>query len=141
MGPAEKNDMGRRVASIVSGIIVALMTGTVAWSFLIAATWSSIHGGMSGMMLAILSPVAMAVPPGCGFFVGRAVYRARWPRRGTSRTTEPIPLKCPRCGCSMKRSAAYEASALTVVECPICGPFHFGPNADLTLGPPPSSTR
>jgi hypothetical protein len=87
--------MGRRVASIVSGIIVALLTGTVAWSFLIAATWSRIHGGMSGMMLAVLSPVCIAVPLGCGFLVARAVDRARWPRRGTSHTTEPILLKCP----------------------------------------------
>ena len=140
-GRADKNDMGRRVASIVSGIIVALLTGTVAWSFLMAATWSGIHGGMSGMMLAVLSLVAMAVPPGCGFLVGHAVYRARWPRRGTRQRTEPIRLNCPRCGCSMKRSAAHQAASLTVAECPICGPFHFGTNADLTVGPPPSSTR
>ena len=71
--PAENNEMGGRIASILSGIVVGLLTGILASSFLMAATWSSIHGGMSGMMLAVLSLVAMAVPPGCGFLTGYAI--------------------------------------------------------------------
>ena len=38
----------------------------------------------------------------------------------------------------MKPSAEFSATpSYTVVECPIHGPFHFGPNSDLTLGRPP----
>jgi hypothetical protein len=128
--------MGRAIASIVSGIAVGVLTGIVAYFFLLGATWSSIHGGMSGMTLAVLSLVAMAVPPGCGFLVGRAIYRWQ-PRRRASQMTDAIRLNCPECGCSMKPSAEYSATPLyTVVECPIHGPFHFGPNTDLTLGRP-----
>jgi nitrite reductase/ring-hydroxylating ferredoxin subunit len=52
--------------------------------------------------------------------------------------TDSIRLNCPHCGCSMKPSAKYsDTPPYTVVECPIHGPFHFGPNTDLTLGRPP----
>jgi hypothetical protein len=79
-GSADNNDMGRAIASIVSGIVVGVLTGVAAWSFLMAATWSSIHGGMSQVALAVLSMVAMVAPLGCGFLAGWAVYRW-WPRR------------------------------------------------------------
>ena len=134
--------MGRTTAAIVSGAIVALLTGAVANSFLMAASWSSIHGGMSGWTLAVLSLIALAVPPGSAFLAGRAIYRSwgQWslvPRRRTTRIADSIRMTCPHCGCAMKRSAEYAAtSAFTVVQCPIHGPFHFGPNTPLTLGVP-----
>jgi hypothetical protein len=130
--------MGRTVASTLLGIVVGILTGVVAWFFLMAATWSSIHGGMSGMTLAVLSLVALAVPPGCGFLAGRAMYRWQPRRNGQSTMTDAIHLNCPHCGCSLKPSAEYSATpAYSVVECSIHGPFHFGPNTDLTLGRPP----
>lgn len=133
----DNNDMGRAIASIVSGIVVGVLTGVAAWSFLLAATWSSIHGGMSGIILAVLSLVAMVVPPGCGFLAGWTIYRWR-PRCRATQMTDSIRLSCPDCGCSMKPSARYSATLpYTVVECPIHGPFHFGPNTLLTLGRPP----
>ena len=57
---------------------MGLLTGTFAYSFVMAATWSSIHGGMSGWTLAMVSVVALVVPPGSAFLVGRAIYRW-WP--------------------------------------------------------------
>lgn len=148
--PADNNGMDRSTASIVSGTVVGVLTGVAAWSFLMAATWSSIHGGMSGMTLAVLSLVAMAVPPGCGFLLGRAVYH-RWPRRGQTQMTDTIRLprgtaiqtidatglNCPECGCSVKPAQYPATPRYTVVECPIHGPLHFGPDTDLTLGRPP----
>ena len=131
------NHMGRAIASIVLGIVVGVLAGVAVWSFLLAATWSSIHGGMSETILAVLSLVAMVVPPGCGFLAGSAIYRW-WPRRGTTQTTDSICLNCPDCGCSMKPSTKYSPTPrYTVLECPIHGPFHFGPHTNLTLGPPP----
>lgn len=146
---------GRGIAAIASGIVVTALTGALAWSFLLAATWSSIHGGMSQVMLAVLSVVALAVPPGCGLLVGWAVHgRPSTPRETTppapaalkpreSSLVEPgtsIPLTCPHCGCSLKRSAEYSATRThAVVECPIHGPFHVGPDGGLILGRPPES--
>ena len=97
--------MGRTIAAIVSGIVVGLLTGVPAYFFLLAATWSGIHGGMSEMTLAVLSLVALAVPPGCGFLAGRAVYRRR-----ATQMTDSIHLKCPHCGCYLKPSAEYSAT-------------------------------
>jgi hypothetical protein len=98
---------------------------------------------MSGWTLAVLSLIALVVPPGSGFLVGRAIYRS-WPpwswvsRSRTTRIADAIRLICPHCGCSMKRAAQYASTpSFTVVHCPIHGPFHFGPNTDLTLGEPP----
>ena len=127
--------MGRAIAAIVSGTVVAVLTFVAAVSFLDAATWSPIHGGISDeITLNVLSLVAIAVPAPCGLLAGWAIYRWR-PRR---RATDSIRLNCPHCGCSMKPSAKYSAtSPYTVVECPIHGPFHFGPDTDLTLGGPP----
>lgn len=148
---------GRGIAAIVSGIVVAALTNALASSFLLAATWSSIHGGMSQVMLAVLSVVALAVPPGCGLLAGWAVYERPSTRRETAPTPlapapvtpgesillEPgtsIPLNCPHCGCSLKRSAQYSATRThAVVECPIHGPFHVGPDGGLILGRPPES--
>jgi hypothetical protein len=150
--PADTHDNGRDRASLVSGIAVGFVTAIPAWFFLMAATWSSIHGGMSGMMLAVLSLVAMAVPLGCGFLAGRAMYRW-WPRRVRAEMTHSsstmsrdrratsvpsTPLNCPHCACSMELPAdCADTPPYTVVECPIHGPFHFGPGTALTLGRPP----
>jgi hypothetical protein len=146
--------MGRSVAAIVAGIVVGMVTGVAAWNFVMAATWSSIHGGMSEMVLAVLSLVAMAVPVGCGFLAFRAVAGSG-PRRGTSEmpeassptspdrpaTSAPSPrLNCPYCGCTMERPADYAATPpYEVMECPIHGPLHFGPSTTLTLGRPPKT--
>ena len=126
--------MGRAIASIVSGIVVAVLTFVAAASFLDAAMWSPTHGGISDeITLNVLSLVALAVPATCGLLAGWAIYRWR-PRR---RTTDSIHLNCPHCGCSMKPSEKYSATPpYTVVECPIHGQFYFGPNTDLTLGLP-----
>ena len=128
------------MAAIASGIFVGIVTGIGAYLFLGAAVWSSIHGGMSGMMLLLLSLIALAVPPTSGFLVGRAVYRQR-PSGEQPHIADTIRLNCPQCGCSMNRSAEYSATPLyIVVECPIHGQFHFGPETNLTLGlPPPGS--
>jgi hypothetical protein len=145
--------MGRVTTSIASGIVVGIVTGVPAWSFLTAATWSSIHGGMSTTTLAVLSVVVIAVPLVCGFFAGRAVYRG-WLRRGTTELTDPssstssdphatsmtsVRVNCPHCGCYMERLVDYSTPRYTVVECPIHGPFHFGLGTALTLGPSPRS--
>lgn len=107
--------------SILLGIGTFLVTGAVALAFLQAATWSSIHGGMSGLTLAVLWPLALGVPPVCGFLVGRAIFR-RWPERGTTR------VHCPDCGCVMKpHPAAHQAA---VMECPIHGPYPSGDGGD-----------
>jgi len=136
--PADNNDVGRVIASIVSGIVVGVLTGVAARSFLEAAMWSPIHGGISDeITLNVLSLVAVAIPPACGFLAGWAIYRWR-PRRTAIQMTDSIPVNCPHCGCSMKPSARYSATPpYTVVECPIHGPFYFGPKTDLTLGRPP----
>ena len=143
-------DLARDTASIVSGIVVGIVTAVPASLFLTAASWSSIHGGISGTKLAVLSLLAMAVPPGCGFLAGRAMHRW-WPRRrmhamidspsSTSPDRHAMPrtrLNCPHCGCAMKYARDHSATPpYTVVECPIHGPFHFGPGTALVLGRPP----
>ena len=126
---------------MASGIVAGVLTALVAGSFVQAASWSSIHGGMSGMMLAVICLIALVVPPACGFWVGRAIYRWR-PQRKTTRMTDSIRLNCPDCGCSMKPSARDSGSApYIVMECPIHGPFHFGPDTPLTLGRPPQNRQ
>jgi hypothetical protein len=45
--PADNNDVGRAIASIVSGIVVGVLTGVAARFLLEAAMWSPIHGGIS----------------------------------------------------------------------------------------------
>ena len=117
--------MGRAIASIVSGIVVAVLTFVAAVSLLNAAMWSPTHGGISDeITLNVLSLVAMAVPPGCGLLAGWAIYRWR-PRH---RRTDSIRLNCPHCGCSMKLSDKYSATPpFTVVECPIHGSFTSAP--------------
>lgn len=134
----DNNDMGRAIASIVAGIVVIALTGIAASAFLEAAMWSPVHGGISDeITLNVLSLVAMVVPLVCGFLAGSAIYRWR-PRRTAKGTTESLHLDCPHCGCAMKHSVKYGATQpYTVVECPIHGPFHFSPNTDVTLGPPP----
>ena len=146
---------GRAIAAIMSGIVATLLTGAAAWAFLMAATWSSIHGGMSEVKLALLSVVALAAPPGCGFLAGWAVYgwQATPPATppATPAPVEPrkpildnpgtsIPLNCPHCSCSLKRPAdGFATPAHAVVECPIHGPLHIGLNGELILGRPPES--
>lgn len=133
--------MDRDAASLATGIVVAAVTGVPSSLFLMGATWSSIHGGMSGMAFAVVTLIAIAVPAASAFFAGRAVYQ-RWPQRGSTDATDSsssmsIRVNCPQCGCSMKHRPDYSATTLyTVVECPIHGPFHFGPNTALTLGRP-----
>jgi hypothetical protein len=135
---------GRATAAITSGIVVTVLTGAAASSFLLAATWSSIHGGMSQLTLALLSVVALAAPLGCGLLVGWAI-NGRQSTPGATPPATPMPLElislnCPHCGCSLKRSAEYSATPThTVVECPIHGPFHVGPDRKLILGRPPKS--
>ena len=144
---------GRTIAAVASGLVVTVLTGAAAGAFLMAATWSSIHGGMSEVILAVLSVIAMAAPPGFGLLVGWTVYGwqatpAITPQAAPARVEprEPIldnpgnaiPLNCPHCGCSLKRSAECSATSThPVVECPIHGPFHVGPNGALILGRPP----
>ena len=162
--PADKSDQnnkdkGRAIAAIAAGFIVFVLTGIVASSFVLAATWSSIHGGMSQIMLAVLSLAALAVPLGCGFLVGRAMYGSLSRRaipmdssRGLpldhkaegatanakNATANSVRLNCPHCGCSLESSTKYPATpAHIVVECPIHGPLHFGPHTEITLGVPP----
>ena len=60
---------------VASGLLVGILTGVVAFSIVFAATWSSIHGGMSEAALAILSIVAMAVTLGSGFLAAWAMNR------------------------------------------------------------------
>ena len=100
--------MGRYIASIASGIIAGLITAITAGFFLQAATWSSIHGGMSGTILAVLFVGGMAAPPVCGFLAGRAIYRR--PLREPIQMTASTGLNCPHCGCSLKPSANYSTS-------------------------------
>ena len=146
---------GRAIAAIASGIVVTVLMGAAAWAFLMAATWSSIHGGMSPVILAVLSVVALAAPPGCGLLAGWAVYG--WQSTPVAMPPAPpapveprgsilgdpgksIPQNCPHCGCSLKRPAErFATPAHAVVECPIHGPFHVGPNGELILGRPPKS--
>lgn len=106
---------------------------------------------------------ALAVPVGLGFLAGWVTQRAMGrgdhrgdssgsPRATPSTTAAPSPtprhrpamptpmprLNCPDCGCSLKRPADYAATPpYEVMECPIHGPFHFGPSTALTLGRPP----
>jgi len=136
--PADNNDMGRAIGSIVAGIVVGVLTGIAVSFFLDAAMWSPVHGGISDeITLTVLSLVAMVVPLVCGFLAGSAIHRWR-PRRRANGMIDSIRLDCPHCGCSMKRSAKYSATQpYTVVECPIHGPFHFSPSTALTLGPRP----
>ena len=135
--PADNNDMGRAIGSIVAGIVVGALTGIAAGGLLEAAMWSPVHRGISDeITLNVLSLLAMVVPPVCGFLAGSAIYRL-CTRRGPNGTAESIHLDCPQCGCSMKQSAKYSTQPHTVVECAIHGPFHFSPNTDVTLGPPP----
>ena len=74
--------MARSVAAIVAGVVVGIVTGVAASYFVMAATWSSIHGGMSEIVLAVLSLVALAVPLGCGLLAYWAM-----PQRITSHGT------------------------------------------------------
>lgn len=130
--------MRRAVASIVAGIAVVVLTG-VAARFLIEATmWSPARGGISDeITLNVLSLLAMAVPPGCGFLAARTIYHWR-PQRRPIPATAAISLNCPHCGLGMRPSAEYsDTPQYTVVVCPIHGPLYYGPDADLTLGRPP----
>jgi hypothetical protein len=147
--------MGRAAASIAAGVTVGLITSVAAWFLLMAATWSSIHGGMSELVLVGLSLLAMVVPVGSGFMAGFLVLRAtaqRQRHQGMSKmpdppprmvSVEPLPstpsprLNCPYCGCTMTRPADYaDTPPYQVMECPIHGPFYFGPSTALTLGRP-----
>ena len=144
--------MARSVAAIVAGVVVGIVTGVAASYFVMAATWSSIHGGMSEIMLAVLSLVALAVPLGCGFLAYWAIAHSGSPRAARETPTAPSPphqpatptpmprLNCPDCGFSLERPADYAATPpYEVMECPIHGPFHFGPGTALTLGRPPKT--
>src|SRR5215208_5995566 len=115
----------RAILGIATGTVVMLLTGGVAWSFLVAATWSSLHGGMSQLVLALLSVVALATPPGCALLAGWAVYESR--STAALHPDQPIPLKCPHCGCSLKHAAQFSATQTeAVAECRIHGPLHVG---------------
>jgi hypothetical protein len=147
--PADDNDMGRVTASIVAGIVVGILAGVAASSFLMAATWSSIHGGMSEITVAVLSVVAMALPPVCGFLAGRAMYRW-WPRRVATEMTDSssstsrghhatsitsTPLTCPHCGCLLEHPADYAVTPpYTLVECRSTGRFTWAPGLPSRLG-------
>ena len=72
--------MDRDAASLATGVVVAAVTGVPSSLFLMGATWSSIHGGMSGIPFAVVCAIAIAIPLACAFFAGRAVYQ-RWPQR------------------------------------------------------------
>ena len=129
--------MTRTTVSILVGVVVGAMTATVAWAFMMAATWSSIHGGMSRPALIAVSLLAMVAPPGCGLLAAWLV-RQWQPLHLPTLTTRSIDVKCPHCGCAL-RTANDPATAPVVVECPIHGPFHFAPDGELTLGPPRKS--
>ena len=68
--------MGQEIAAMVAGLAVGAVTGVVAGSFLVGATWSAIHSGTSESALAVLSVLATAVPLACGLLTFRAMSRA-----------------------------------------------------------------
>src|SRR5262245_15430894 len=112
---------GRAIASIVAASAVGLLTSSVAWSFLVGASWSAMHGGMPVIVLVGLSVFGMALPPALGVLAGWAVHRS-WPepQQWPTPKTDSVRLTCPHCGCSMKQTAEYSATpAYTVVQCPI----------------------
>jgi hypothetical protein len=48
-------------------------------------------------------------------------------------------FRCPQCGCSMEAPLNLAAEPpLVLIECPIHGLFHFGPDTSLTPGAPAS---
>ena len=54
--PADNNDMGRAIGSVVVGIVVTALTGIATETFVEAAMWSPLHGGISDeITLSVLS--------------------------------------------------------------------------------------
>jgi uncharacterized membrane protein len=82
--------MRRAIVAIVLGIVVGIVTAVPGCLFLMAATWSSIHGGMSEIVLAVLSALAIAVPAGGGFLAFYTVSRRR-PTREMAETASSSP--------------------------------------------------
>ena len=80
--PADDHDMAR-ILAIVSGLVVAVLATVPVWFFLMAATWSGIHGGTSELMLLILTMLVTPIPPLSGFLAGRAIHR-EWRRCGAT---------------------------------------------------------
>ena len=94
--PADEHDMAR-IIGIVSGLVVTMLATFTVWFFLMAATWSRIHGGTSELMLLILTTLVTPSPPLSGFLAGRAID-GEWRRREPIPGTDPIHLNCPHCG-------------------------------------------
>ena len=60
-------------------VAVTLLAGFVGFNVLIAAGWSSIHGGLSDGAFYLLFLVALVAPPALGFLAG--ALGASWPSR------------------------------------------------------------
>lgn len=82
----------RMIISVVVGVLVSVALGTVGGWLLLAAAWSSIHGGdrqsFDPVFHALLL-VTLVVPPAAGFFCGRLIYR----QIGSPFTTDTFSLK------------------------------------------------
>jgi hypothetical protein len=73
---------------ILVAVAVTLATGFVSFNVIIAAGWSSIHGGLSNGAFYILFFVALVAPPALGFLAG-AVIRHRLGKKLAPDTIEP----------------------------------------------------
>jgi hypothetical protein len=57
-------------AVILVALAVTLATGFFALNFLVAAGWSSLHGGLSNGAFYVLFVIAAVAPPTLGFLAG-----------------------------------------------------------------------
>ena len=69
------SDRWRPMVVVASGVLVGILTAFVAFNVFFAATWSSIHGGMSEAVLAVLSVVTMTAPLATGFLAAWTTNR------------------------------------------------------------------
>ena len=74
---------------ILVAVAVTLLIGFVSFSVLIAAGWSSIHGGLSDGAFNLLFLVALVAPPALGFLAGTMT------RTRLGKTAAPDGLSAP----------------------------------------------
>ena len=94
-------DVGRQrqalVVSLTVGLVVAVATAFVAFSFLLAASWARIHGGYGQSQISaqitmmIFSLGAAAAPPALGLLADWGTYRLMAKRGRRDRETTERP--------------------------------------------------